>query len=551
MSFTGRLRLTLILAALIPTALITVIVIAGISQQVKRIEHREAEAAVIHFSNLLENAARRIRANLEYIKESRDFQLLEMGLAARKRPDAKYRLPLLSLDFVEYADASGKILLSADRPALVGQTSIDAGKIEDSAEGLLLFRYENDLHGSHPAIVIIVTTESGCLAGGIFLDGQFNELASAIMRADIVAIDIRDESGSRQVSVERQEIGIPYRSGGKLQALLLDDPDSDFQLKACFHPIDRRPLFSDFITAVVAVIIFSLLVVIPTGLYFSSQTRRRIAALTDGAGRVASGDFTRPVREEGSGEFAELAESFNRMMKQLSRYHDRLIVSQKIAAWQTIGRKIAHEVKNPLTPIAIAADDLKRSYDEERSDFKQILDGSTATIKREVDRLKRLINEFSAFARMPAPEMRRIDGGSFIEELSVLFREEISQGRLQIDNQLTRPDIFIDPDQIRQVLINLIKNGLESGGARVTVQTANKDDQLVLIVEDNGPGFPNKILKEGITPYFSTKEGGSGLGLVICQRIVYDHDGSMMLENITEGGAGGARVVVSLPQKNA
>jgi signal transduction histidine kinase len=551
MSFTGRLRLTLILAALIPTALITIIVAAGISQQVKRIEHREAEAAVIRFSNLLENAARRIRASLEYIKESHDFQLLEMGLAARRRPDAKYRLPLLSLDFVEYADASGRILLSAGRPALVGRVLITAGKIKDSEEGLLFFRYENDLHGSHPAIEIMVTTESGRLAGGIFLDGQFNELASAIMHADIVVIDIQDEDGLKQISGERWETGIPYRSGGKLQALLLDDPNSDFQLKACFHPIDRRSLFSDFVTAIIAVIIFSLLVVIPTGLYFSSRTTRRIAALTDGAGRVASGDFTQPVREEGAGEFAELAESFNRMMKQLSQYRDRLIVSQKIAAWQTIGRKIAHEVKNPLTPIAIAADDLRRSFEEDRSDFKQILDGSTATIKREVDRLKKLINEFSAFARMPAPEVRRIDGGSFIEELSVLFREEISQGRLQIDNQLTRPDILVDPDQFRQVLINLIKNGLESGGGRVTAWMANKDDQLVLIVEDNGPGFPDKILEEGITPYFSTKEGGSGLGMVICQRIVHDHDGSVTLENITEGGAGGARVVVSLPQKDA
>ncbi|MCP4569724.1 MAG: HAMP domain-containing protein [FCB group bacterium] len=547
MTFTGRLRLALILAAILPMILITVIVVAAVKQQVKRIENREARSACLRFDELLENNLALIDKSIIEVLQSRDFELMELGFRSGRRSDPQYRLPLHTLDFLEYLDSAGTVLASANRPAMAGRPypGIDNRIVLSNTLIMRHFWFERDRHGSHPSAAVIIATEFGFLNGGIYLDGSFVKLAEAVTRSQISFIDVRETNSSEANT--SYEIGQPYRIGERLNAALLSG--DHFRIKAYFPPGDQGTLFSDFLLAVGAVIVFSLLVVVPAGLYFSSQTRRKIAGLTEGAARVASGDFTRPVVESSGGEFGELAESFNYMMKELTQYREKLIVSQKIAAWQTIGRKVAHEVKNPLTPIAIAADDLKRSFDEKRPDFENILNNNTSTIRKEIDRLKKLINQFSTFARMPAPEIVSIEPASFAAEIEVLFKEEISAGRVTIKNNLTPKSLKIDPDQMLQVLINLIKNSLEAGSKNCMVAINHDNNgRLNLIIEDDGSGFAQKIIEDGITPYYSTKEKGSGLGLLISQRIVFDHDGTLILENKAEGGA---RVTVTVPQNDA
>jgi nitrogen fixation/metabolism regulation signal transduction histidine kinase len=225
-----------------------------------------------------------------------------------------------------------------------------------------------------------------------------------------------------------------------------------------------------------------------------------------------------------------------------------LIVSQKIAAWQTIGRKIAHEVKNPLTPISIAIDDLRQSYRDRPTDYENILEESATTIKGEVNRLKKLIEQFSAFAKMPPPEFVMVESIAFIREAVSLFKDDIADGRLIVENEPGDASLNIDPDQMRQVIINLIKNSFEAGSRNCSFKISSTGDLYHLTVEDDGPGLPDEILEAGPIPYFSTKEDGSGLGLIICQRIVFDHDGTMSFDNKPDGGA---RVIITLPEKNA
>jgi len=543
MTFTGRLRLSLVLAAIFPTALIAIIFLVGLSQQVKRIENREAVAACGRFTELLDNTSERIRKNLQYIIDGREFQVMEWGLENRQQPDPKYQVPLLSLDFVEYIIPGGKVLISANRPALVGleMTAPDQTPLPGPGH----FVYENDLHGSHPSLALSLPTENGYVRGGIFLDGVFRNLASAVTRSDIDFIDLRDEAA--ETFVRPGAVGQPYRFEDRLYAVLGYDSLGEHYPLARFIPYEQRSLFADFLTAVTVVTIFSLLLVIPAGLYFSARTRREFERLSDGAVRVASGDFSHPVETLSEGEFDDLAESFNRMMRQLTDYRDRLIVSQKIAAWQTIGRKIAHEVKNPLTPISIAIDDLKDSYRSRPDDYEKILEEGAGAIKREVNRLKKLIDQFASFAKMPPPEFSTFSAAALVSDIAVLFKEEITQGRLEIQNESSDANLHLDPEQIRQVLINLIKNSLEAGGRHCLLQVTTEEGRLALTVEDDGPGLPEKIIKEGPTPYYSTKEKGSGLGLVICQRIIHDHEGAMNIENKSEGGA---RVVITLPMKD-
>jgi len=544
MTFSARLRLALALAALLPTALITIIVVVGITEQIKRIENRDAEAACRRFSELLDNASSRIGKNLHAIIDDRNFQLVGWKLAAGGRPDRSYFLPLMTLDFVEYMGLDGAVCLSATRPALIGQKTASSAPVPPEKSAIQM-TYENDLHGSHPSLAMTIPTENGSIRGGLFLDGMFGDLASAVTRSTITFTDNRASSGR---AGPPREIGTPYRSDGRLCAVPAFDSMWEFFPTVQFEPYSLQSLFANFLTAVAAVILFSLLVVIPAGLYFSSRTRREFDTLTQGAMRVASGDFSQPITSAGEDEFAELADSFNHMMKQLTEYRQRLITSQKIAAWQTIGRRIAHEVKNPLTPIAVAADDLRHSYREGRADFEQVLAECTDTIKGEVHRLKKLIEEFSEFARMPAPEITAVSASEFVQALSVLFRDDLATGRLKIVNDLGQAIMRIDPEQMRQVVINLVKNSLEAGCGRCRVCLSPEKDAMALAIEDDGPGFPKRLLDEGITPYFSTKEGGSGLGLIICQRIVYDHGGTLTLENIMNGGA---RVRISVPMHDA
>ena len=544
MTFSGRLRLALIIAALFPTALITLIVVAGLPQEVKRVEHRDAAAACGRFTDLLNQSIYRIRQDLSYIMESREFQLVEWDIIAHKRPDPKYRLPLLSLDFIEYLDGDGTILLSASRPAMMGQrlASDSAGALPDSQPRLV---YENDLHGSHPAVALAIATENGRMRGGIYLDGAFKEVASTVTRSTLDYVDIRGMNISR--ATLPGPAGEPYRANDSVLAIPVFDSTGEFYPVARFAPYEQSALFSNFFTAVLAVTVISLAIVIPAGLYFSSRTRRELGTLAGGAARVAQGDFTQPVTPSSWGEFSDLADAFNTMMKQLTEYRDRLIVSQKIAAWQVMGRRIAHEVKNPLTPITIAIDDLKHSFEEHRPDYEQILRENLDTIKREVNRIKKLVDEFSAFARMPAPHITTVGADTLAHDIAALYRDDIALGRLTVTNDLGAQSIGIDPDQFREVIINLIKNSREAGSSLCLVRIKRDNERLIVVVEDDGPGFPEKLLNEGITPYFSTKKDGSGLGLVVSQRIIFDHDGTLAIENKPDGGA---RVIISLPQSH-
>lgn len=539
MTFSNRLRLTLLIVAIVPAALIAGIVVIGTSEQIQRIESREATQACGHFSELLNNSVLRIERNIGYVAGSQAFLIMEMRLESGKRPDPQYRLPILSLDFLEFVDSSSIVLLSAERPALVGQTIP-----MDMTAASTFYVYENDLAGSHPSIGVVIPTEVGFLRGGIFLDGAFQSLAQAVTRSEIDFIAKDDDYNAGQLPVA----GNPYRTEDKLYAILMNNDNSRYFIRGFFPSGGQDAVFSNFLTGVGAITVVSLVLVIVASVYFSSRAKREISVLTDGAGRVASGDFSQPVISESEGELYDLADSFNTMMRQLTEYRNKLIMTEKIAAWQTVGRKVAHEIKNPLTPISIAADDLYRSYRENQPDFEKILTDCTGTIKHEVDRLKKLIDRFSSFAKMPAPEIKSFTATDFVDEISALYRAEIDGGYIRIENKLHSSQLSADADQLRQVIINLLKNGLEADGAPCTLTIDESDRFYSLTVKDSGPGFPDKIVNDGITPYFSTKADGSGLGLLICQRIVLDHNGSMTLENKPTGGA---QVVITLPKTHA
>jgi nitrogen fixation/metabolism regulation signal transduction histidine kinase len=204
-----------------------------------------------------------------------------------------------------------------------------------------------------------------------------------------------------------------------------------------------------------------------------------------------------------------------------------------------MARAVAHEIRNPLTPIAIAMSDLRRSHEQQRPDFPQILDQAVRTVGEEVESLKRLVQEFSEFGRMPAPQPRLCRLSDLFAELETLHGRERDAGRLVFlprDREIT---LNADPGQLRQAMINLIRNGLDAVdvGGKVAVSARVIDSGVCEIaVADNGPGLTAEQRSHLFVPGFTTKPQGSGLGLAIVQRIVSDHHGTIAVDEANGGG---------------
>jgi len=197
-----------------------------------------------------------------------------------------------------------------------------------------------------------------------------------------------------------------------------------------------------------------------------------------------------------------------------------------------MARKVAHEIKNPLTPIAISVADLKRSYEQKRPDFPAILDQAARTVADEVESLRRLLQEFSEFGRFPAPRLGHCRLAELLADLEALYAREIDAGRLAISRPGGDVEFTADRGQIRQALVNLVKNGLEAtnDGGPVTISARRDADALEIAISDTGPGLTTEQRANLFAPGFTTKTEGSGLGLTIVERIVSDHHGSVSVD---------------------
>ncbi|MCK4656895.1 MAG: HAMP domain-containing protein, partial [candidate division Zixibacteria bacterium] len=281
--------------------------------------------------------------------------------------------------------------------------------------------------------------------------------------------------------------------------------------------------------------------------YFSSRHLTvPIGELVHAAEEISRGKFERRIIWFARDELGTLVDGFNTMFDRLKRSQEKLVQSEKIAAWDQMARKVAHEIKNPLTPIQVSIEDIKRSYDSNNPEFSQILNDAVETIGSEISRLKRLTDEFSQFARLPTPVMTKKDIRPVVADALRIYGEEIRAGRLTLRLPKSDVPVEIDADLFSQVLLNLVKNGFEASGADGKVVVTGELGKGIarVIVEDDGPGVSDDRVARLFTPYFTTKKGGTGLGLVIAYRIVFDHGGRIRYE---KGDPKGARFVVVLP----
>jgi two-component system nitrogen regulation sensor histidine kinase NtrY len=225
-----------------------------------------------------------------------------------------------------------------------------------------------------------------------------------------------------------------------------------------------------------------------------------------------------------------------------------LIRAQKVAAWREVARRLAHEIKNPLTPIQLSAERLRRHFSGASMQARALVDECTTTIIGEVESLKGLVDEFSQFARMPSPRTVPTDLARLITDTMALYDGIFADVRFGRRFDQDVPLVRLDPEQIRRVVINLVDNAIEamerSGDIMVESQLDPSNAIVRVVVSDNGPGIPPAEREKLFLPYYSTKRRGSGLGLAIVRRIIAEHGGSI---EVGENAPHGTRFTIELP----
>ena len=307
-----------------------------------------------------------------------------------------------------------------------------------------------------------------------------------------------------------------------------------------------------------AVYAFLVLVVIMAafglGIWGARQVTHRVALLAEATQQVGAGNLSVQVRLMGNDEITTLTQAFNTMVRDMRESRGRIAYLQRISAWQEVARRLAHEIKNPLTPILLAVQELESGGRSSDPNFAAKLTQAREIVEEEVATLRRLVEEFSAFAKLPAVHPQPIDLRDFVRQSTRALSTD-TKVSLELGD---RPiPVRLDSMLMKGCLDNLILNARQAiasqaskaaGAGRIVIETSAQANHATLSVDDNGPGVSPEYQEQVFDPYHTTKPSGTGLGLAIVKKVVLEHGGSI---TCTESTLGGASFVIQLPLQRA
>jgi len=292
-----------------------------------------------------------------------------------------------------------------------------------------------------------------------------------------------------------------------------------------------------------------ILLAIIFSLWIAARVSRPVEELARAAEEVASGSWDTQVPVRGRDEVAVLARSFNHMTGHLTNQREKLVQSERVAAWRELARRLAHELKNPLFPLQLTVENLVRARQLPAAEFDEVFNECTQTLSMEIDNLKTIIGRFSDFSKMPKPELERIDARDVVGRVHALYAISSEDGpkiNLETDVDDRPMPLMVDPELLHRALSNLVLNAKDAmpEGGTVTISTHPKGDAVELRVADTGLGLTPEECERLFTPYYTTKQHGTGLGLAIVQSVVADHAGTITVESLAGHGA---TFVITLP----
>jgi len=304
-----------------------------------------------------------------------------------------------------------------------------------------------------------------------------------------------------------------------------------------------------------AVAAAALLVGLFVSFWISARITKPVEELAEGAREVATGRWDTRIDVRGSDEIGQLATAFNDMTRTLASQKERLVQTERVAAWRELARRLAHELRNPLFPMQINVENLQKARKLDAKQFLEVFNESTATLKAELANLNTIVGRFSDFSKMPAPNFARVNINEVLRNAVRLFEPQFNAvGKPTITPELfltdPLPEIDADPDLLHRAFQNLILNALDAmpAGGTLTLRTSERDGNVRIEVTDTGKGLTPEECSRLFTPYYTTKQMGTGLGLAIIQSVVSDHHGNI---SVTSEQDHGATFRIQLPVRQA
>jgi two-component system nitrogen regulation sensor histidine kinase NtrY len=366
--------------------------------------------------------------------------------------------------------------------------------------------------------------------GGSFVDGAMLEELSRLMGAEVA---VRDEAGRRWIAAHGSPLSTWADPPTEAAAGEVALRGESFRWRAA-------PLAQGLVLLVA--IPRSAIVEVMGGVGRSTLIAA-VAALAGAliAASLLSARIAAPVRER-----------FDRMAEELAASHDRLLQAERVAAWREMARRLAHELKNPIFPIQLSIETLRRVAEEDSTGRRlaDLFRESSLTILDELRALRKIIDEFSQFARMPAPQPAPLGVNEVVEQALRLYAPRAGGVEVRTELAGDLPLVNGDRDLLARALGNLVSNALDAlgGAGRLTLRTARHAGGVRIDVEDTGPGLSDEQRTRLFTPYYTTKRGGTGLGLAIVQGIVSDHGGRV---EVASASGQGTAFTLFLPGDNA
>ncbi len=321
-----------------------------------------------------------------------------------------------------------------------------------------------------------------------------------------------------------------------------------------YYTVENKQLGIKITFVIIYILLVGLLLFISiiVAISFADKLTKPIINLINASEKISKGVLNSKVPEiEADKEFIILNKNFNNMIERLKKQQDKLLVAERYSAWETVARKLAHEIKNPLTPIQLSIDRLQEKYYQKITDGKDEFKNYLNTINRQVKDIEHLVNEFSSFARMPSPIFKKVEISKIIKK-AIDFYKLSSLNKITLQTPDKKININGDEEQLYRIFINLIKNSEESilekklkninFIGKISIEIEDNNDYIAVTQIDNGIGIEDNI--KIMTPYFTTKKEGTGLGLPIVSKVISEHLGDFVITNNKPG----AKVIITLPK---
>jgi len=594
MSFRTKLFLIFLITVLASVSVVAYGVTHYTRAAFEQLDAQRSEALVAQFKKEFAQRGEDVAHQVKNIAESTTTERMALDLARLNADQSLYVRDAVGaaqehgLDFVEFVNYDGTLISSVQYPARVGYKNDWVTQTQNWNESPAFLRKEELPDGVALSVSVVRTNSVGDKAlyvmGGRRLDQDF--LASLVLPAGMRALLYRNLEPAFSPTaltdaggiVQQPELFQPIIEQLQKQPQQLvrtvawsSDPEST----ETFHAIpltgrnnellgvlllgsSRKELVTltrQIIKTAAIVGAGALLIGLLVSLWISSRITRPVEDLAEGAREVASGRWDVHIDVRGRDEIGQLAAAFNDMTRTLASQRDKLVQTERVAAWRELARRLAHELRNPLFPLQLTVENLQRARELPPKQFLEVFHESTATLKAELANLNSIVSRFSDFSKMPAPQFIRVNVNESLRSVLRLFEPQftaVGKPPVTLESFLAEalPEIDADPDLLHRAFQNLVLNALDAmpGGGTLTLRTSEHDAHIRVEITDTGNGLTPEECSRLFTPYYTTKQLGTGLGLAIVQSVVSDHHATISVSS-EEGH--GTTFRIELPKRQA